>query len=136
MKITYRKLIDSIPSFKELNEIEFMPRTALDLAKLSKVIDSELITFDETRTKLAKRYENTPEDEEKARKQSEKATKEFTELLDSEVDIEVKTIPFTIIERTNRNIKPSIFIALDWLLESPAEEVPEVPQTTPMVAGK
>ncbi len=111
MKLTYRRLIDSIQAFREINTFEFMPRTTVDLYHLGKGIDLKLKDFDEFREKISTKYKDNPV--------SEKATKEFEALLDKEVEVDVKVIPFKTFIKSCPKPNTSMLIGLDWLIEIP-----------------
>lgn len=114
MQITYKTLVNSVESFRQFNELDFMPRTALNLYKLSKFLDNELGDFQKLRNDLSEKYKDDAF--------SQEATDAFEELLETTIDINFDKIPFSVVERTNRSVKPSMFINLEWVIDLEEEE--------------
>ena len=54
MKVTYKKILDSIPALRKLTAMDFRVQEAVALAKLIKKLDAELKIYEELREKLKK----------------------------------------------------------------------------------
>lgn len=105
MKITYRELVDSVPSLNELTELKFMPRTSLDLSKALKKLDKELANFNEKYKEAVKDLEDKDLKE-----------KTIDDLLGTEVEVDVEKINFSTIERTRSEVSPNLFNNLEWFI--------------------
>jgi hypothetical protein len=122
MKLPYRRLLNSITAFRELQEIKFPPRTSLDIYKLGKSLDKELETYQAMQRELYKRYE-VPEKGQgydlAALKEDEasKLIADIEELMDAEADVKEMEIPLEIFEQNGVPISTNLLVALDWLIK-------------------
>lgn len=131
MNITYKQILNSVAAFKELQNLRFPPKTALDVYKLGKELDRELETYNELSVKLYKEYK-VPEVDGKYKfdelnsSDFSKLTDDLEELLDANAEIKEYHIPMETFERFDLNISPNLVMALEWLIRPPMDE--EVPK--------
>lgn len=121
MKLTIDKIRNSVHSLVKLNTFDFMPRQSLNLADLTKEIDKKIISSNEVQNKIAAKYTGTLEEDGMAQKQMD----EYNELLQTEVEVNVKPIPFEVVEKATKTVPPQLLVDLDWLILRPADEPKE-----------
>jgi hypothetical protein len=125
MKVTYKKLLNSISAFRELQEMKLPPRTSLDIYKLGKEVDRELETYQEMAKKVYLEH-GAKEDGEslslKEIKDLDALTEDLKELQAAEADLKEVSIPVELFERFNLNVSTNMLIGLDWLIKFEEEE--------------
>lgn len=131
MKITFRQLLDSVNSFKELQDIKFSPKVALTIYKTGKSLDKELQTYKDLATKIYEDHEvpktETGFDFGKLEKDKySELTKDLDELLSSEIDIEDRNLYVEDLERFNIEISPRNLVNLDWFIKEKEVEAENV----------
>ena len=125
MKVTNRKVMNSIESLGEIQRTEIPAVLSYRLAKIILVIDPIMKAINMARAKLLDTYaekdgdgNSAPEPDEKGNmmvklSDPEKFESELSVLLDAENDMPIE--PINISEMDGLSVKPFVFINLDWL---------------------
>ena len=58
MKVTYKKILDSVPALRKLTTMDFRTAEAVSLARLIKKLDGEIKIFENVRKTLEKKYKD------------------------------------------------------------------------------
>jgi len=103
MKVTYKELVDSVPSFQELLELKFSPKVSEELAETTFKIDIELEKFDQRVEELTKNIEDVDE-----------RVVEIENLLNEVVEIDVPQFSTELIVH---QVTPNLFKGLKWFLK-------------------
>lgn len=125
MKVTYKQLLNSLPAFRELQEMKLPPRTSLDIYKLGKEVDRELETYQEMAKKVYLEHGAKEEGDNislKEVKDLDALAKDLKELQDSEADLKDTSIEVELFERFGLNVSTNMLIGLDWLINFEEEE--------------
>lgn len=133
MKIKYLTLLDSIDAFRQLNSLGFMPRTALDLTKISQELDKHLVPYEKQRQELEdslRTEENTVDGALYEAGLEDIQAQEFEVDISEYSCIKDGKLPFSLIERTNSVICPNMLLSLSWFIDL-EEKKPEIQKTTP-----
>lgn len=139
MKIKLSELWNSQNVLKQLNMMNGIPiKTSYWIAKNTKKISKELGTVEEKRKELVSKFGKENENKELSVPQEnlEAFHKEFQELLDVEIDVDIKPIyigEFTL----ETKLSGQDMIAIDYLFtdEQPASQN-KPPMATPMMRGR
>ena len=100
--IRLNDILNSIPIFREISNKSLPIKTAYQLARLSRELDRESTTFDESRRKIIEKYAERDENGEFKQtdegnviimpEQINACNQEMAELLDTEIEINVEPI--------------------------------------------
>lgn len=122
MKLTNRQVVQSVPAINVLNTLKLPVKASFRVAKTSKELDSVLTVYNETLKKLQEEHAERDEDgavktegNQIVFKDSKAFQEAFTELLDEESDVSVRTVKLE--ELGSVEVEPSVLYQLDWLLE-------------------
>lgn len=118
MKITVGKLVNSAQALSRLVNQPMKAQYSFPLSRLAKQIEPELKTYDETRMKLLGEYGTLSDDGKQYTFEGDDKAKEFSAelqaVLDSEMEIEFKTISLEKLDRVE--VSASDLTVLDWLV--------------------
>jgi predicted ribosome quality control (RQC) complex YloA/Tae2 family protein len=103
MKITYKKLNESVPAFQEFLELKFPPKIAEEIASVAVKVDNELELLEYKVDELT----NTIEDVNRRDEQIEL-------LMNEAVEIDIPQFSTDLIRQ---NVSPNLYRGLDWLLK-------------------
>ena len=122
MKLSNRRLLNSVPSLNKLNGLKLPVKTSFKLAKLSRTVETVLKDYQKTLTSLQDKHAEKDDDGEKVvvdntvKFKSEEAFKEeFEELLDCEAEVSSKKISLN--DFGTVEVEPSFLYHLDWLIK-------------------
>lgn len=94
------------------------------IGKAMKKIISELTDLNNSRNELVKKYGSEKDGSwTVAKEKIQIFNKEFKELLDTEIDLNINKLPFEYVESIQ--LSPGEFMALDWLISEPKEQPKE-----------
>jgi len=118
MKLSLARVLEIEAALKEFNELSLPAAISYKFARLARQIREITTPFYEERTKMFKQW-----GEEKGEmmvikpEHQEQYQKEINALLDTEVEIDFKTIDIS--QLGNLNIKPNLLLALSDLINEP-----------------
>ena len=92
MKTTLNQLLNCRGSLAKLAQKDVPIRVAFRLSKLIKMVEKELVSFEEMRAKLLAKYEIPPGGKIEDQEKQEKFNKEFIELLNMEVELDFEPV--------------------------------------------
>lgn len=119
MKIKVGQLVNSAQALSRLVQQPMKAQYSFPLSRLAKQIEPELKTYDETRMKLLQENGTLSEDGKSYffvdNKKSDEFADELQAVLDSEVELEFKTIALDKLDRIE--ISAADLTVLDWLVK-------------------
>jgi len=121
MKLKLTTLLEGVEALKVLTSLPLRARTSFRLAKLTKSLDSHLEIFQESRKEVIEKYQSEETDDNGNTKMVipadniEEYSKEITELISEEVEIDVPEI--TLDDLGNIEIEAKHLSVLDWLIK-------------------
>lgn len=130
MKLTFKTILSSVKGLQELQELKFPPKISLDIYKMAKELDRELVAYRDLKDKIFKHYQ-IPENEngyDLSKVPSDKIDKllgELEHLGDAEVTINDYSVDINVFERFNLPITPAMLGQLEWFIKDSTEPVPE-----------
>ena len=122
MKLKLLKLVSSAQALSRLNQLPLPAKIALNVARITKVVEAELQTYEATRKRILEQYGKLSNDKTQyvfTVAGSEAAcTQGVLELLDQEIDLVISQIDFADIETAKIDISGAELNALEWLIKT------------------
>lgn len=115
MKITVGDIVNATNALGRLMAQPMKAKASYRLAKAVKHIQPTLDAFNDTRSKLVEKYADKDGEIKPDDKNFDKWVEELQEVLDEEIDIEVKQV--TLASISQAEISGSDMMALDWLIK-------------------
>lgn len=123
MKIKLKDVLEGLTAFRELQEVKFPPRTALNIYKLSKVLDTEFESYREVSKKMYENHSVPMKEtgeydlESLSPEVIDTLNTEAEELLTAEVEVNAPEITVSELERSGVTVSPNMVRGLHWLIK-------------------
>ena len=120
MKVKLTTVLESIEALKVLSSLPVKAKTSFRISRLVKQLDAHLETFQESRKSVIDRFQKEDEDEEGnkinviPKENIEEYSKEITDLISEEVEIDVPVISLD--DLGEIEIEAKHLSVLDWLI--------------------
>ncbi len=116
LNVKLGKLVESVEQLGKLSSLKINSRTSYNLSKAIKLIDAELVHYNDLRITLIKDLGTSVEGTDQFTFEDEQAAEfntQMSTLLDTEVELQINQ--FKVDELGNAELEPNTFLILDWL---------------------
>lgn len=120
MKINLKQIWNAQQSLSKLITQDLELKSSYWINKQAKKLQKELEAINEQRVKLVKKYGEKQKDGNYKVKKMEPFMKEFNKFLETEIEIELQTIPFEYLK--DAKLSPADFMTLDFLIKEPKND--------------
>jgi ATP-dependent DNA ligase len=103
-------MLNSVNALRNLSQLPLPGKHAWHVGKMLKQVQEELQEFEETRKKIIERHDEDSK---------ESVTQELQEILDEEVEIDVKPLPLSVLEECQ--LTGGDMMTLEWLIDAEDE---------------